>query len=146
VTDQSVLVNPARVIEWCLDKVHQKGLAAAGVPTIPTKWVSPEDTFSALPPREFVVKPSVSAGGRSTARYTPGDPAALGHVRELQEAGQTVMVQEYLARIDEEGEANLVFFDGIFSMSATVWSTGHGSGWLGPDWWRLAPTSLRRPA
>lgn len=147
VTDQSVLVNPARVIEWCLDKVHQKGLAAAGVPTIPTKWVSPEDTFSALPPREFVVKPSVSAGGRSTARYTPGDPAALGHVRELQEAGQTVMVQEYLARIDEEGEANLVFFDGIFSHAVAKKPLLHvGDGLVDRPWERMAWAGLVAPS
>ena len=111
----SDLVNPAPVIEWCLDKVHQRDLAVAGVPVVPTTWVATDETWTALPATEFVVKPSVSAGGRSTARYVPGDPAALGHVRALQKIGQTVMVQEYLSRIDEEGEVDLVFFDGGFS-------------------------------
>ena len=64
---------------------------------------------------EFVVKPSVSAGGRSTARYAPGDEAALGHVRGLQAAGQTVMVQDYVATIDTNGETDLIFLDGSFS-------------------------------
>jgi len=138
VAAQSVLVNPARVIEWCLDKVHQRGLAAAGVPTVPTTWVTPEDTFSTLPATEFVVKPSVSAGGRSTARYSPGDPAALGHVRALQEGGQTVMVQEYLARIDEEGEVNLVFFNGSFSHAVAKKPLLHvGDGLVDRPWERM---------
>jgi hypothetical protein len=115
VAAQSVLVNPAPAIEWCLDKVHQRGLAAAGVPVVPTMWLTQNDTLGALPGRELVVKPSVSAGGRSTARYAPGDPAAVGHARALQEVGQTVMVQEYLAKIDKEGEVDLVYFDGSFS-------------------------------
>jgi len=45
VAAQSVLVNPAPVIEWCLDKVHQRRLAAAGVPMVPTTWVTPEDNL-----------------------------------------------------------------------------------------------------
>jgi hypothetical protein len=147
VTEQSVLVNPARVIEWCLDKVHQKGLAAEGVPMIPTTWISPEDPFSALPPRELVVKPSISAGGRSTARYTPGDPAAIGHVRKLQQAGQTVMVQEYLARIDEEGEVNLVFLDGSFSHAVAKKPLLHvGDGLVERPWERMAWAGLVEPS
>jgi hypothetical protein len=139
VTSESVLVNPAPVIEWCLDKVHQRGLAAAGVPTIPTTWVTPKDTFTALPAREFVVKPSVSAGGRSTARYTPADTAALGHVRALQEVGQSVMVQEYLAKIDEEGEVDLVFFNGSFSHAVAKKPLLHaGEGVVDRPWDRMA--------
>jgi hypothetical protein len=143
---QSALVNPAPVIEWCLDKVHQRGLAAAGVPTVPTTWVTPEDTFSPLSAREFVVKPSVSAGGRSTARYIPGDPAALGHVRALQETGQTVMVQDYLARIDQEGEVNLVFFDGCFSHAVAKKPLLHvGEGVVDRPWERMTWAGLVAP-
>jgi hypothetical protein len=130
--------RPVEYLAWGLDKVHQRGLAAAGVPTVPTTWVTPEDTFSTLPATEFVVKPSVSAGGRSTARYSPGDPAALGHVRALQEGGQTVMVQEYLARIDEEGEVNLVFFNGSFSHAVAKKPLLHvGDGLVDRPWERM---------
>jgi hypothetical protein len=147
VAAESVLVNPAPVIEWCLDKVHQRGLAAAGVPTVPTAWVAPEDTFSTLPATQFVVKPSVSAGGRSTARYQPGDPAALAHVKALQEVRQTVMVQEYLARIDEEGEVDLVFFDGSFSHAVSKKPLLHvGEGVVDQPWERMAWAGLVAPS
>ena len=106
-----------------------------------------EDPFSALPPRELVVKPSISAGGRSTARYTPGDPAAIGHVRKLQQAGQTVMVQEYLARIDEEGEVNLVFLDGSFSHAVAKKPLLHvGDGLVERPWERMAWAGLVEPS
>ncbi len=115
VASLTVLVNDAALVEWNFDKVHQRELEAAGVPVIPTAWVAPGDRWQ--PPRdgEFVVKPSVSAGARSTARYASGDRAALGHVRALHDAGQMVMVQEYQDAIGTEGEVDIVFFDGVFS-------------------------------
>ena len=48
-------------------------LAAAGVPTVQTRFVAAGTMFE--PPAEpFVVKPSVSAGGRSSARFGPRRP------------------------------------------------------------------------
>ena len=115
VTEVSTLVNPVSVLEWGLDKVHQRALGDAGVPVVPTTWISPEEQLIEVPGTEFVVKPSVSAGGRNTARYAAGDRAGLALVLELQRAGQTVMVQEYMESIDQEGETDLVFFGGSYS-------------------------------
>ena len=115
VTAVSVLVNPASVLEWAIDKVYLRDLDAAGVPVIPTAWVAPGDLWESLPGLEFVVKSSISAGGRSTARYIAADPAARAHVHALQRVGQTVMIQEYLSAIDIEGETDLVFVEGTFS-------------------------------
>jgi hypothetical protein len=61
--------RPAEYLAWA----HR----AAGVPTVPTTWVTPGETFSTLPSREFVVEASVSAGGRGTTRYAPGGTAAV---------------------------------------------------------------------
>lgn len=109
------LVNPAELIEWNLDKTYQRELDASGVATIPTEWVSPGEVWSPPTTSEFVVKPSVSAGGRDTVRYAADDHAAVDHVRTLQGRGQTVMVQPYLEAIDTRGEVDMVFFMGIFS-------------------------------
>jgi hypothetical protein len=139
----SELVNPAAVIERNLDKTYQRQLETAGVPIIPTTWVMPGDVWQPPDTAEFVIKPSVSAGGRNTARYSGGDTAALQHVRALQRAGQTVMVQEYLSAIDEDGEVDLVFFDGTFSHAVVkrpalrpgrVSSSDRGSVWRGLAW------------
>lgn len=108
------LVNPYPVVRWGLDKGHQAGLASAGIPVIPTEWVSVADTWSP-PDFEFVVKPAVSAGGRSTARYPRGSVSAGEHVASLVAAGQVVMVQPYLPSIDRLGEVDLVYIGGRYS-------------------------------
>jgi len=147
VTALSTLVNPSAVIEWGLDKVHQRDLAAAGVPVIPTVWVGPDEDWSALPMGEFVVKPSVSAGGRETARYAPGDRGALDQVKALQERGQTVMVQEYVASIDDRGEVDLIFLDGTFSHAVAKMPVLRvGEGVVERPWERMAWAGLTSPS
>lgn len=111
----SQLINPLPVIEWDIDKVHLEKLTAAGVPVVPTTWVYEGSSWEPPSGGDFVVKPSVSAGGRGTARYRSGDPVAIDHVHRLLDLGHTVMVQEYISRVDEEGETDLIFFDGVFS-------------------------------
>jgi hypothetical protein len=115
VAETSTLVNSFELVEWNLDKVHQLDLDSAGVPTVPTTWVGAGDVWSPPARTEFVVKPSISAGGRGTVRYAAGDRAAVDHVESLLREGQTVMVQPYLEAIDTEGELNIVLFDGTFS-------------------------------
>jgi glutathione synthase/RimK-type ligase-like ATP-grasp enzyme len=61
-----------------------------------------------------VVKPSVSAGSRDTARWSDAADA-LGHAAELTAAGRTAMVQPYLASVDDVGETAMLFIGGRFS-------------------------------
>lgn len=146
VAELSDLVNPAPVVYWGLDKVHQKELATAGVPIIPTTWVTPGDEWAAVPATEFVVKPSVSAGGRSTARYAPGDAAAGDHVRALQARGQTVMVQDYQAGVDQEGELDVVFVAGTFTHAVVKRPLLHrGDGVVERPWERLQWAGIASP-
>lgn len=109
------LDNPADVVRWNVHKTYLGELAAAGVPVVPTHFVAPgaEPVFPDA--GQFVVKPTVSAGARNTARYTQAhrDDAAR-HVAELHARGLTVIVQPYVDRISE-GERALVFFGGEFS-------------------------------
>lgn len=142
----SVLINPLPTLEWNLDKVHQRDLADDGIPMVPTTWVAPDDTWASPPGWEFVVKPSVSAGGRSTARYAAADPTGVAHVHGLQRAGQTVMVREYLATIDTQGETDLVYIDGTFSHAVVknpVLQTGEGV--VDRPWERIAWAGLVEP-
>ncbi|HXW79174.1 MAG TPA: hypothetical protein VEJ84_06725 [Acidimicrobiales bacterium] len=147
VADVSCLVNPPPVIQWAIDKVHQRELAAAGIPVVATAWVEPGSPWDAPPKTDFVVKPSVSAGGRATARYGGGYRAALAHVRHLQGLGQTVMVQEYLSGIDDEGEVDLVFFNGLFSHAVLKKPLLRaGEGVVDRPWERLSWAGLTRPS
>ncbi|MEY9967978.1 glutathione synthase/RimK-type ligase-like ATP-grasp enzyme [Streptacidiphilus sp. MAP12-16] len=109
------LHNPAEVVRWSSDKRYLQDLADQGVPTAPTTFIAPGDDVALPANGQFVVKPTVSAGARGAARYT-GDQVALAarHVRSLNAAGATAMVQPYLSRI-AEGERALVFLGGSFS-------------------------------
>ena len=118
----AVLNEPA-LLRWNVDKRYLDDLVAAGVPVVPTRFVPPGgDLRSTLEDLavgasgEFVVKPSVSAGSKNTARFrrTQTD-AAWRLVQDLHRLGKTVMVQPYLDRVDSDGETALVYVDGRFS-------------------------------
>lgn len=113
------LLNPAPIVRWNTDKRYLLDLAAAGVPTVPTRIVAPSDdpaVFDDLAGRQIVVKPVVSAGARDTERYGPDRRAdAHEHVERLQGEGRAVLVQPYLDEIDGQGETGMVFLGDTFS-------------------------------
>lgn len=115
------LRNSAEVLWWNTDKVYLRALARRGVAIVPTTWIAPDSnevTLPAVSPQtgEYVVKPSVSAGSRDTARYVAGqDEDATDHIRRIQQSGRFAMVQPYIASVDATGETALVYIDGSFS-------------------------------
>jgi hypothetical protein len=107
------LHNPLPVLRWNADKTYLRDVAAAGCPVVPTVW-DPTSVDELPEAAEWVVKPSVSAGSRDTARWA--DPAdALAHVVALRAGGRTAMVQPYLDAVDAAGETALLHFGGTFS-------------------------------
>ena len=105
------LVNPPEVVEWNTDKRYLAEVPGA----VDTTFIAPGDAF-APPGGDYVVKPSVSAGTRDTARFGPGEDArAAALVAGIHASGRTVMVQPYLHAVDGDGETALLYFDGVFS-------------------------------
>ena len=117
------LANTAAVLAWNTDKCYLGQLDALGVEVVPTTWVHPHDAWHPPAPEEgttrWVIKPAVSLAALDTGRYDLSDPThrrlAVEHVRRLQRAGRTVMVQPYMERVDSDGETSLVVFGGQFS-------------------------------
>jgi len=112
------LVNAPATLRWNLDKRYLHDLEAAGVPVVPTTRVEPGDAVGGLPlpDGEVVVKPAISGGGFSTARYEPHDhEAARAHLAALTASGRAALVQRYEAAVDREGETGLVFLGAAFS-------------------------------
>lgn len=132
VAQQTQLLNPPPVVEWNTDKHYLAHLHRAGVPVVPSRFVEPgEDAEAAL--REFlaggpdalsagravefdqfVIKPSIGAGSRDTARYRRADSSrALEHLARLVTAERrSALLQPYLASVDEAGETALIYFGG----------------------------------
>jgi glutathione synthase/RimK-type ligase-like ATP-grasp enzyme len=106
------VLNSVPVLEWNTDKAHYlSDLAAAGVPTVETRFVAPGQRFEP-PDAPFVVKPSISAGGRSSARFQAGDESARGLLARIHGEGRTAMVQPDLGDVDETA---LVYIKGQYS-------------------------------
>ncbi|WP_371659722.1 RimK family alpha-L-glutamate ligase [Streptomyces sp. NBC_00280] len=107
------VANPVGVLRWNMDKRYLGELAAAGVPTVPTRYLAPGDAPELPDDREYVVKPTSGAGARYAARYTPEDrEAAVRHLARMHAEGFTAMVQPYIGSIDVTGERALQFFGG----------------------------------
>lgn len=105
------ILNPLEVIEWNTDKRYLAEVPGA----VPTSFLAPGESFAA-PSGEYVVKPSVSAGSRDTARFVPGDEdRAAALVARIHAGGRTAMVQPYLHAVDDVGETALLYFDGTYS-------------------------------
>lgn len=110
------LANPASVLRWNTDKSYLETLSAAGVPVVPTTYVN--GAFEP-PAGEYVVKPTISAGGVDTVRYRPGEEdAARAQVAALVATGRTAMVQPYVERVEETHETSLLFVGGRYSHAA----------------------------
>jgi glutathione synthase/RimK-type ligase-like ATP-grasp enzyme len=125
------LFNPAEVLAWNTDKRYLAELDRDGIPVVATHIIPPGDgksvasgVFTALgegktPDGEVVVKPSVSAGSKDTARF---DLSQAGEreraerlLAEIHAGGRTAMVQPYLSSVDERGETALLYFGGELS-------------------------------
>lgn len=124
VSSQSTLLNPLEVIRRNTDKHYLADLAALGIGVVPSEFAEPgENAAAALAAflekystAEFVVKPAVGAGSRDAQRYSRAQAAAAtAHAARLLGEGRSVLMQPYLASVDEAGETALMFFDGEFS-------------------------------
>lgn len=110
------LHNPAVVVAWNTDKTYLGELAAAGVPTVPSRFVAPGEQVELPASGEFVIKPSVGAGSRGAGRFSAGSGAAAReHLAALHAAGRTAVVQPFLTGVDTAGETALLFAAGRFS-------------------------------
>lgn len=107
------VANPVGVLRWNMDKRYLGELAAAGVATVPTRYLAPGDAPDLPDDHNYVVKPTSGAGARYAARYTPGErETAVRHLARMHAEGFTAMVQPYIGSIDATGERALQFFGG----------------------------------
>jgi hypothetical protein len=126
------ICNAPQVVDWNTDKHYLVHLHRAGVPVVPSRFVEPGDDARtalqhflagtgdslsagrAVPFDQFVVKPSIGAGSRDTARYRRSDVEhALAHLSRLVDAERrSALLQPYLSSVDERGETALIYLGG----------------------------------
>lgn len=119
--DQSsaVLLNPAAVVRWNIDKLYLQELEQRGLSIVPTHWIhSPNQAdldraFNKFGGDELVLKPTIGAGAKDTFRLKRSDPqcdAALALYNN-----RTAMLQPFLSSVVEQGEWSLFYFGGRYS-------------------------------
>lgn len=108
------LANSPTALRWNTDKRYLRELEAAGIPIIPTAWVEPGDQVGTVDWDDFVVKPTVSAGARLSARYRRGDDPSE-HIERIHAAGATAMVQPFVDAVETTGETGTYVFGGEVS-------------------------------
>ena len=110
------VANPVNVLAWNSDKRYLRDLELAGVATIPTLWVGTGENLAGPPWERFVVKPTISAGARSSATYEWSSlREASRHVDAITAGGVVAMIQPHLSSIDREGEIGVYVIGGEVS-------------------------------
>jgi O-ureido-D-serine cyclo-ligase len=122
---QTKLHNPLSVVRRNVDKHYLAELAKKKIAVVPSSFAEPGDDAGAALGKflkkhkdadEFVVKPAIGAGSRDAQRYRRAQSAgATAHIARLLGEQRSVLLQPYLASVDEYGETALMFFDGEFS-------------------------------
>jgi hypothetical protein len=112
--------NPPALLRWNARKTYLRGLAEAGVPVVPTRFVESSgdpDLDTVLHDagwHEVVVKPVVSASAHETWRAERGRVDDAERFRRLV-GRMPVMVQPFLREVEREGEWSFCFFGGDYS-------------------------------
>lgn len=120
------LLNSPDILEWNTDKHYLRELEKLGMPIIPTIWLEPDagltkhQVHTRFPAYgDFVVKPTISSGGRGVGRYTATSAEsrmeAIEHTMHLLSQGCGVMIQRYLEQVETHGEVSIVYFNGVIS-------------------------------
>jgi len=114
------VVNPPAVVRWNSDK-HYLVEISKDLPVVPTHLLEPGDqiNFSELQGRfsseKLVFKPAVSAGAKHTYLVDPANASSLIPVIESLLQEQTMLVQQFAAEVQAEGEWSYLYFNGNFS-------------------------------
>lgn len=131
------LENPFAAVRWNLHKGYLVELAKRGAPVVPTALVRRGEAFDVARHaathgwRGVVVKPAVSADSWETHVLPIAETGdAQAHVDRLA-AERDVLVQPFLAAVEDHGERCLVFVDGAYSHAVRKNPITRGGRWAG---------------
>jgi glutathione synthase/RimK-type ligase-like ATP-grasp enzyme len=111
------LINPPEIARANSHKRYLLELAARGVPTIPTTLIAAGGALgdAAHAYERFVIKPAIAGGSLGARVFTAAEAAdAAAHTAAWTARGD-VLVQPYLASVEDYGERSLVWIDGAIT-------------------------------
>ena len=114
-------LNPAGLVRWNLDKAYLWELASRGI-RIPSGLYLQKGTPAELDRlcdasqwQEFILKPAISGTARHTYRFEAEGVEPIKPVFNELLASESMILQEFLPSVPEEGEVSLVMIGGRFS-------------------------------
>lgn len=115
----TALWNPSTTVEWNTHKSYLSELAAAGIPTVPTRFLPRGsalrlgELLDELGWVECVLKPAVSADAAGAMRFTSAQlEAGQAHANQLLALGDALL-QPYLPSVETWGERSTIFISGV---------------------------------
>lgn len=115
-----LLLNPATIVRWNCDKHYLQDIAAAGLNTLPTRFLQagerfdPQTHLTGFATDKLVVKPCISGASKNTFVVSQDSTGKIHTINKLLEQ-EAMMVQPFMPQINEEGEWSFLFFNGQFS-------------------------------
>ncbi|MDJ0792351.1 MAG: hypothetical protein QNJ71_10685, partial [Acidimicrobiia bacterium] len=113
VAAQTQLLNPPSVMKSNTVKTYLRVLEEAGIPVVPTRWITSHDLDDLPEFGDVVVKPSVGATGSGLLRFETSE-GVREHIESLLPLGE-VMIQPFLKSVAEVGETSAIFVGGHFT-------------------------------
>jgi glutathione synthase/RimK-type ligase-like ATP-grasp enzyme len=118
VAEQTLLLNPAPLVRWNVDKHYLRDLEDRGVHTVPTVFVEQgtDTTLAALLRRHqlehAVIKPAVSGAARHTYRIDSATAPDLELLWAERLREESMLLQPLQRSVLEHGETTVVVIDG----------------------------------
>lgn len=114
------IANPAKFMQWMLDKHYLEHINKEGIAVIPTHYYEKGSSLNLLQQFElrgqFIVKPCISAGGAGLYHIKTADDA-VKYQMEITNRIKTCsyMLQDFIQEITTNGEWSLIFLGGKYS-------------------------------
>lgn len=120
---ETLLMNSASTMKWNLHKEYLRDLESAGVPIVPTEFVSAGGALDVARLSSdhgwdrIVIKPTVGAGSFGTRSFNvsggEADSAQLFFDSMVSE--RDMMIQSYMESVETIGETALIVIDGLLT-------------------------------
>jgi glutathione synthase/RimK-type ligase-like ATP-grasp enzyme len=121
VSQQTTLLNSAKMIHWNIDKHYLQDLANKNVAIVPTYFIEKGDTRSLatlhqeLGWTETVVKPCISGAARHTYKLHPNNLHKHENIYKKLIATEAMMLQPFMHQVVTKGEISLIVINGKYT-------------------------------
>jgi glutathione synthase/RimK-type ligase-like ATP-grasp enzyme len=115
------LINSPSLIRWNIDKHYLLDLEKKGIAIPPTRMVEPgekiklEELFDECGWEKAILKPAISGAARHTYKLDHSNLAEHETIFQELVTQESMMLQEFLSPVYDEGEVSLMIFGGKFS-------------------------------